>query len=75
MKRIYVKAIGMKNYRGELCPNAQEILEKHKVESRDYFCTPTSERRYEVDFGDARNMVELSKNTCSCRYWDLTGIP
>ena len=68
MKRIYVKASGMKNYRGELCPNAQEILEKHKVESRNYFCTLAGERKYEVDFGDTRNVVNLAKRTCSCRF-------
>ena len=75
MKRIYVKASAMKKYRGEICPNAQENLEHKKVESKDCFCTPAGELRYEVDFGDTRNVVDLAKRTCSCRFWDLTGIP
>ena len=75
MKRIYVKATAMHKYKGEICPNAQESLENKKIESRDCFCTPAGQLKYEVDYGDTRNVVDLYKRTCSCRFWDLTGIP
>ena len=30
---------------------------------------------YEVDNGRERHVVDLTKKACSCRIWDLTGLP
>ncbi|KAF2294929.1 hypothetical protein GH714_027083 [Hevea brasiliensis] len=40
MKRFHVKYTAMLKYKGDICPNAQDTLEKLKFESRNCFCTP-----------------------------------
>nr|XP_023898952.1 uncharacterized protein LOC112010817 [Quercus suber] len=48
----------------------------HKgLELKDTLATPTSSFMYEVDNGRERHVVDLAKKTCSCRIWDLTGLP
>ncbi|KAF2325306.1 hypothetical protein GH714_026317 [Hevea brasiliensis] len=59
MKRFHVKYTAMLKYKGDICPNAQDTLEKLKFESKNCFCTPAGERRHEVDFYDTNNVVNL----------------
>ena len=75
MKRFHIKLTGMKKYRGDICPNAQETLEKAKYESRNYFCTPAGQMKYEVHYYSTSSVVDLSTRSCSYKVWDLTGIP
>ena len=50
-------------------------MEKLKLESKS-FCAMLSGRfMYEVDNERERHVVDLVGRTCSCRAWDLTGIP
>ncbi|XP_021658767.2 uncharacterized protein LOC110648739 [Hevea brasiliensis] len=75
LKRFHVKYTAMLKYKGDICPNAQDTLEKLKFESRNCFCTLVGERRYEVDFYDTTNVVNLIHQSCTCRMWELSGIP
>ena len=75
MKRIHVKYNGMLKYRGNICPNVQDKLELLKIESRNYFCTPAGNLKYEVDYYNTQCSVNLGDRTCTCRMWDLNGIP
>lgn len=74
-KRFYVKLNAMKNYKGDICPNAQEELAARKIESRNCFCTLVGNNKYEVDFYGTQNTIHLANNTCSSRVWDLMGLP
>ena len=75
MKRIHVRYTGMSKYKGLLCPNIQDKLEKIKIDARNCFCTCAGEKKYEVDFYSTQNVVDLNNKSCSCRMWDLSGIP
>ena len=75
MKRIHVKYTNMLKYKGKLCPNIQDKLEKLKIEARNCFCTLAGEKKYEVDFYSTQHVVDLIGKTCSCRMWELSGVP
>ena len=62
-------------YKGELCPNIQDKLEKLKIKVRNCFYTFAGKKKYEVDFYSTQHVVDLITNTCSYRMWDLLGIP
>ncbi|KAL0007954.1 hypothetical protein SO802_009456 [Lithocarpus litseifolius] len=75
MSRLYVKKIGIEKYGGRLCPSIQGKLEKLKLESKSFCAMPSGRFVYEVASERERYVVDLVGRTCSCRAWDLTGIP
>ncbi|KAL7189163.1 hypothetical protein ACSBR1_038933 [Camellia fascicularis] len=75
MHRIQIKKEGIEKYTGESCPNIVKDLEALKVQARNYFATYCGDRKFEVDCGDTTHIVDLEERKCSCRMWDLTGIP
>ncbi|XP_050277736.1 uncharacterized protein LOC126719198 [Quercus robur] len=75
MTRLYTKREGIQKYAGKLCPSIQDRLEKLKVESKAFSATPAGSFLYEVGSQYERHVVDLVKKTCSCRSWDLNGIP
>ncbi|KAK9997845.1 hypothetical protein SO802_017448 [Lithocarpus litseifolius] len=75
MSRLYVKKIGIEKYGGRLCPSIQGKLEKLKLECKSFCAMPSGRFVYEVASERERHVVDLVGRTCSCRAWDLTGIP
>ncbi|KAL7168668.1 hypothetical protein ACSBR2_039001 [Camellia fascicularis] len=75
MHRIQIKKEGMEKYTGEICPNIVKNLEVLKVQARNCFATYCGDRKFEVDCGDITHIVDLEERKCSCRMWDLSGIP
>lgn len=65
----------MKSNKGDIFPNIQEELEKIMVKSTGLICTPFGRLKYEVDDGNYKSVVDLDAKTCSCRKWDISGIP
>ncbi|KAL0384156.1 UNVERIFIED_CONTAM: hypothetical protein Sradi_2809900 [Sesamum radiatum] len=76
MKRIYVKRDQMKKHKGILCPNIQKMMEELKKKSMEYIAHWNGHDQFEIEgcYGD-RHTVNLTEQTCSCRKWQLTGIP
>ena len=66
---------GIAKYTRKVCPNIQDKLEKLKHESIPFNATPSGRIMYEVDNGCERHVVDLVRKACSCRIWDLTGLP
>ena len=60
---------------GNICSRIMEKLEENKGISR--FCKTVwnGDTQYEVQHMDDRFTVDLEQKTCSCRAWDLNGIP
>ena len=67
-----MKKIGIEKYGGRFCPSIQGKLEKLKLESKSFYAMPSGRFVYKVDNERERHVVN---RTCSCRVWDLTGIP
>ncbi|KAL4328659.1 hypothetical protein AHAS_Ahas13G0222200 [Arachis hypogaea] len=65
-------------YNGVLAPVQQSRLEKEKRESNKWQPFPTGDdpgNVYEVQCLPHKVMVDIGKRTCSCRFWQLTGLP
>ena len=62
-------------YTGKVCPKIQDKLEKLKHEYIPFSATSSGRFMYEVDNGCERHVVDLVRKSCSCRIWDLTGLP
>ena len=75
MTKLHTKRIRMEKYSGSVCPNVQDKLEKLKMESRSFSTMSSGRFKYEVDNYYERHVVDLTKKECTCRIWDLTGIP
>ncbi|WOL08360.1 hypothetical protein Cni_G17113 [Canna indica] len=75
MQRMYVKNEMMLKSMDEICPNIRKKLEKCKEDSRFCTVTPSGNLKFEVQCLDKVHVVNLVIRSCSCRSWDLSGIP
>ena len=68
----------LQRFKGFLCPRVQAKLEENKNQSRIWVAQwvgdPKGEK-YEVECKPELYTVNLGAHTCSCRSWDLCGIP
>ncbi|CAL8128220.1 unnamed protein product [Prunus armeniaca] len=57
-------------------PRVFKIVEKNKLESGSCIPCLAGDKKYQVrHISGAQFVVDLTAHTCSCRRWDLTGIP
>ncbi|KAL4285000.1 hypothetical protein GQ457_16G029830 [Hibiscus cannabinus] len=59
----------------ELCPRIEKKLEEHKKLSSSCHVVWNGAEGYEVVHGDDTFVVDVREWTCTCRVWDLIGIP
>ncbi|KAL0325119.1 UNVERIFIED_CONTAM: hypothetical protein Sradi_5081200 [Sesamum radiatum] len=60
----------------KICPKIRKILDKNMDKAADSIPIKSDQYNYEISCYDgARYVVNLQKFSCSCRKWDLTGIP
>ncbi|KAI5338730.1 hypothetical protein L3X38_018002 [Prunus dulcis] len=63
-------------WHGDIGPRIHTILEKNKVESSKCFAHLAGQKMYQVvHMSRVQFAVDLAKHTCTCRGWNLTGIP
>ncbi|XP_073304221.1 uncharacterized protein [Primulina huaijiensis] len=60
---------------GNLCPKPENNLLRNYTKSRNLKVDRSSSWIFEVLDGDKRCAVDLEKWSCSCRTWNLNGIP
>ncbi|XP_057768394.1 uncharacterized protein LOC130988529 [Salvia miltiorrhiza] len=58
-----------------LCPMINKKLEKMKFQSRNMNTIPALGDKFEVDDEGEKYVVNIPQRTCTCRVWELTGIP
>ncbi|XVF84982.1 hypothetical protein PTKIN_Ptkin17bG0082300 [Pterospermum kingtungense] len=59
----------------QFCPKICEKIEHNKELNAYCHVVWNGDRRYEVVCHDDRFVVNVDKRKCTCRRWDLTGIP
>ena len=59
----------------EYCPKILKKLEKIKEHSTNYNCEWSGGDKYKVTTGTSSFIVDKNERTCSCRRWELSGIP
>ncbi|GMI78131.1 hypothetical protein HRI_001482400 [Hibiscus trionum] len=76
MQRIAKKSDEADKWIGPLCPKIQKKLETSMQMSARCWATNAGGNKYQVSYGPhSQHVVNLTEHTCSCRKWDLTGIP
>ena len=75
MTRMYSKRTEIKKFTSDICPNIVQKLEQLKVDSKLFFAIPSGCYIYDVDNEYERHVVNLTRKCCTCRVWDLIGIP
>ncbi|BFG21671.1 hypothetical protein CerSpe_079460 [Prunus speciosa] len=63
-------------WHGDIGPRIHTIVEKNKVESSKCIAHLAGQKMYQVvHMSGVQFAVDLAKHTCTCRGWNLTGIP
>lgn len=65
----------MDKWNDTICPKIREKVDENIVLSRDSIAKPAVGKKFQVSKGENAFVVDLNKRTCSCREWDITGIP
>nr|XP_027083986.1 uncharacterized protein LOC113706312 [Coffea arabica] len=76
LKRMERNREAMSKHEGLLCPAIFEILEKAKQEQCMCIASYAGTMKYQIScpFGE-QYIVDMAAKTCSCRKWQLRGIP
>ncbi|KAK8716727.1 hypothetical protein V6N13_044029 [Hibiscus sabdariffa] len=76
MTRIVVKKEAAEKIIGTLCPKIQKKVDKTIMQSTSCWPRHAGGHKWEVSAGyEDQHAVDLEIHSCSCRKWDLTGIP
>ena len=75
MKRFNLKREGMLKYEKEICHNILLWIDKLVSIARNYSAIASGAKMYEVANGFKRHAVDLNACTCTCRSWELQGLP
>ncbi|KAL0436948.1 UNVERIFIED_CONTAM: hypothetical protein Sradi_0402700 [Sesamum radiatum] len=63
-------------WKGVLCPKIAKIVEKNIEKSADCIPIKSDSSHWQLNcFDGSQHAVDLDSRTCSCRKWDLNGIP
>ncbi|KAL4348838.1 hypothetical protein GQ457_17G010250 [Hibiscus cannabinus] len=76
MVRIVSKREAAEKCKGLLCEKIQKKLDINIEASIRFWPTYAGAHKYQVEAGPShQHVVDLVERSCSCRKWDLTGIP
>ncbi|XP_042064338.1 uncharacterized protein LOC121808063 [Salvia splendens] len=75
MERIQIKGQWIKTYEHPLPPVIKEIVDKLFLRASSWRPTWNEEDSYQVSGPSGQYVVNMLDFTCSCRLWQLTGIP
>ncbi|XP_031101899.1 uncharacterized protein LOC116005801 [Ipomoea triloba] len=76
MGRMQKNRDKMKTYPHKICSKISKCLEEPKEKSGRYSTYKSTDNLYQVDDHNFKAFkVDLAQRQCSCRGWDLTGIP
>ncbi|XP_020080199.1 uncharacterized protein LOC109703884 [Ananas comosus] len=75
MNRLYMKMEAAEKYNGSICPKIIKKFEKLKEQSAVCWPQPAGSGKFQVGSSHGQFVVDLIQKTCSCRRWDLTGLP
>ncbi|XP_057779015.1 uncharacterized protein LOC130997639 [Salvia miltiorrhiza] len=75
MDRQYRKLEEVRGNNDLLCPSIRKKLDKLNMDSRFCITHPALGGKFEVDLNEDRFVVDVGTRSCTCRQWDITGIP
>ncbi|KAH7842659.1 hypothetical protein Vadar_007781 [Vaccinium darrowii] len=75
MQRYVERTKFSEKFTSKICPNICKKLEFIKEWAGEYSVIYASPQKFEVSSPLTSFIVDLGMKTCSCRKWDVTGIP
>ncbi|KAK9069470.1 hypothetical protein SSX86_011374 [Deinandra increscens subsp. villosa] len=75
MVRFDKKRSNLKTWKGTLVPNVKSYLNRISKNLGDYEVCRSGENRAEVKRSEKRWEVILDERTCTCRVWQVKGVP
>ncbi|KAL3633973.1 hypothetical protein CASFOL_022735 [Castilleja foliolosa] len=58
-----------------ICPRIKKILEKNEKQAAELFPMRSDDWKFQITGANEQYNVNVLEGKCSCRRWDLTGIP
>nr|GEY05181.1 pentatricopeptide repeat-containing protein [Tanacetum cinerariifolium] len=65
----------LESWSEDICPNIHKRLEVTKDQHRFWHVIPTGENLFQVRNGSQAFRVDEEHRTCTCRLWQLSGLP
>lgn len=75
MARLEKRREWMMKHYDDYCPAIKKILEKNKEDVKFWNSIYNGDGEFEVGYRKEGYVVNIRKHTCSCRKWQLSGIP
>lgn len=75
LSRLYEKRQMFEGSGDDICPRIRKKLEKEKEHAKDCHVLPSTYCTFQVKHELEDLTVNLEVGTCTCRKWDLSGIP
>lgn len=75
MVRIDLRKVKSTNHKGKFSEKVGKVIALEKKYRKNCRIYPGSTGEFEVTEGNISYSVNMKTKTCSCRRWDLTGIP
>ncbi|KAL8505817.1 hypothetical protein ACS0TY_016877 [Phlomoides rotata] len=75
MERQHKNLHAMSGVTDKVCPKIRKKIEATKYASRMCVTKPTVGDVFQVSHEDDQFVVDLNSSTCTCRVWELTGLP
>ncbi|XP_057795422.1 uncharacterized protein LOC131011660 [Salvia miltiorrhiza] len=75
MVRQVEKLKTMAGVSDRVCPAIMRALEKTMAKSVTAYVFPNMTKKYEVSYEGRAFVVDVNARSCTCRAWDVTGIP
>ncbi|KAL3538350.1 hypothetical protein ACH5RR_001716 [Cinchona calisaya] len=74
MELIYTRRIESNQWLTRLTPSMEEKFEKESLKGRSFHVSLSTGNTFEVR-GDSIELVDIGQCSCSCKGWQLTGLP
>ncbi|GJW41070.1 pentatricopeptide repeat-containing protein [Tanacetum coccineum] len=75
MERMNTMRRMLDKWTDDICPNIQKRLELIKDQQRFWHVIPAGGNLFEVRNGSQAYSIDEQHRTCSCRMWQLSGLP
>ncbi|KAK8660202.1 hypothetical protein V6N13_051136 [Hibiscus sabdariffa] len=75
MSRLHVKRTWASKWRTSISPKALEKLERNMEQSTHCRLVWNGDGGFEVQHGEDQHIVDMKQLKCTCKAWELSGIP
>ncbi|PWA93277.1 PB1 domain-containing protein [Artemisia annua] len=75
MQVIYDRRVKSSEWKDRLTPFMETMLKNEIIKSKSVRVFGSHENKFEVQFGEIIDVVEVGSWACSCREWVLNGLP